>query len=723
MAINEKCLKDYPKLTFIEQTQIILKQMKEGICKICLEDGNLGTGFFCKIPFPDKQNLLPVLITNNHIIDENYINEGKNINIKRNIDKSQKQIKIKNKLIYTNHNYDVTIIEIKPNKENIDYFLELDEIVFNANYIDYIGKSIYILQYPCINDVQRAAVSYGILKNRFEDLTYNFKHYCCTEYGSSGSPILNLNNNKIIGIHKQKEDKKEYNIGSFLFKSIKEFINQHYNKMTCNNSETNMKNSDTQIYNNINSNINIYSNNNYNNNINNNINENNITNLNICQNYGTNNYNNEHEDNKYYNNINNITDNIYNGYNNYCNRILINNNNSYINYNNNISNNYNNNIGYQNNDLNNQNNISNNNNIRFNKNYYFPLKGLSDIGSTSYLNATLQCLLHSNELFAYFLDEYPNDYQNLKKKNMHVESQGNISREFYNIVKNVQSSNHNNKGNLLNCHNIFECKSFSPDQFKKILDYYNPSFRKFETNDHKDLILYLLQAIHQELNFFGENRSLPYKGSPNIFNENNTFLYFMTNYNINNFSIISSLYYGTNEIILQCQKCKKNSYIFQKFELISFNMFDYNKKVFNIYNGFEDNEKPLLLKGDNKIYCIQCKKLCEGISTCKIIQPPNKLLININYGKNKEFMPSKILFDEEIDLTKFINFNFMTKIKYRIICVLSYLRQSKTDGNYIAYCRHRLTGQWYKFNDSSCNECNANEIYTGKISLLLYERI
>ena len=27
-----------------------------------------GTGFFCKIPFPNKENMLPVLITNNHVI-------------------------------------------------------------------------------------------------------------------------------------------------------------------------------------------------------------------------------------------------------------------------------------------------------------------------------------------------------------------------------------------------------------------------------------------------------------------------------------------------------------------------------------------------------------------------------------------------------------------------------------------------------------------------------
>ena len=43
---------------------------------------------------------------------------------------------------------------------------------------------------------------------------------------------------------------------------------------------------------------------------------------------------------------------------------------------------------------------------------------------------------------------------------------------------------------------------FSPDDFKKTLGLYNPQFRKFEANDSKDLILYLLQTMHAELNYF-----------------------------------------------------------------------------------------------------------------------------------------------------------------------------------------------------------------------------
>ena len=78
----------------------------------------------------------------------------------------------------------------------------------------------YIIQYPENN----LSVSYGILDKMYEDKEYNFNHKCSTKDGSSGSPILNINN-KIIGIH--KEGTTKYNVGTFLNYPIEEFIEKY----------------------------------------------------------------------------------------------------------------------------------------------------------------------------------------------------------------------------------------------------------------------------------------------------------------------------------------------------------------------------------------------------------------------------------------------------------------------------------------------------------------
>ena len=85
--------------------------------------------------------------------------------------------------------------------------------------LEYVDETIYIIQYP----KGKLSVSFGILDSIYIDKNYNFNHKCSTESGSSGSPVLNINN-KVIGIHKLGGIGHKLNQGTFLNASIKEFI-------------------------------------------------------------------------------------------------------------------------------------------------------------------------------------------------------------------------------------------------------------------------------------------------------------------------------------------------------------------------------------------------------------------------------------------------------------------------------------------------------------------
>ena len=198
--------------------------MENCICKIYLEDGKKGTGFFCKIPF--LNNLLPVLITNNHVLNEKDIENNKIIQLS--INNEVKEIEVDNsRKKYTNpdKNIDITIIEIKPNKDGILNYLEIDEndIFKNKKNIEleYKNKSVYILHYP----KGKLNVSYGLIK----DIMHNKKinHYCRTEEGSSGSPILSLETFKIIGIHFGSSPNKKLNYGACIKYAIDLFNNKY----------------------------------------------------------------------------------------------------------------------------------------------------------------------------------------------------------------------------------------------------------------------------------------------------------------------------------------------------------------------------------------------------------------------------------------------------------------------------------------------------------------
>ena len=227
IATKEKYLADYPIPISYDKTKIILKQMKNCVCRVCINNGTKGTGFFCKIPV-NNFKFLPVFITNNHIINQNYLNQANNITLQFDAGQNNniKYLSTKNKHIYTNVKFDITIIEINEKFDNFYEYLELEDNIFKDT-TNYIGNSIYIMHYPKQNNV---SVSYGILKNIFSDEQYNFCHFCSTDKGSSGSPILNLVNNKVIGIHCQGSSIDNYNIGSFLFYSLKEFIRGYKNE-------------------------------------------------------------------------------------------------------------------------------------------------------------------------------------------------------------------------------------------------------------------------------------------------------------------------------------------------------------------------------------------------------------------------------------------------------------------------------------------------------------
>ena len=149
-------------------TEKILYQMKNCVCKIKIGKIN-ATGFFCKVPFIN----MIFLMTNFHVINEDFMKENKEIGILLNDEKEALVIYLTiERKKYFNKEYDIAAIELKEN-DGIKEYLELDDnILKNNDKIYYEEKSIYILHYLYGKNI---CVSYGILNKK-----YNFNHKCCT---------------------------------------------------------------------------------------------------------------------------------------------------------------------------------------------------------------------------------------------------------------------------------------------------------------------------------------------------------------------------------------------------------------------------------------------------------------------------------------------------------------------------------------------------------------
>ena len=189
----------------IAQTLKILEQSKKNIiCKIIKEEEkSMGTGFFCNIFYSEQSYKMPVLITNNHIINEKDIEINQEIGITLDDDKVEKILKInEQRKTYTDKELDITIIEILPSVDEIysNDFFEIDENAFRNNYEeickDMKNNVVYILQYP---KGEELSYSLGLILSIFDK---TIRHSCSTEFGSSGSPILLLSSYRVIGVHK-----------------------------------------------------------------------------------------------------------------------------------------------------------------------------------------------------------------------------------------------------------------------------------------------------------------------------------------------------------------------------------------------------------------------------------------------------------------------------------------------------------------------------------------
>ena len=109
----------------------INSEVEKCICKIIIEEKpkqKSGIGFICYI----KQYNKKVIITNNHVINEDFLKNKKKLKIL--IDKKKKEINFElQRYKSSDKELDYTMIEIRE-EDGINNYLEIDEDIYKNNY-------------------------------------------------------------------------------------------------------------------------------------------------------------------------------------------------------------------------------------------------------------------------------------------------------------------------------------------------------------------------------------------------------------------------------------------------------------------------------------------------------------------------------------------------------------------------------------------------------------
>ena len=341
------------------------------------------------------------------------------------------------------------------------------------------------------------------------------------------------------------------------------------------------------------------------------------------------------------------------------------------------------------------------------------LIGLNNIGATCYMNATLQCLSNTRKLTEYFLNNYKTDTNKT------------MSNEYYRVLKHLWDVNSTNK-------------SYSPNSFKEVLSKENPLFAGIQANDSKDLINFLIERLHLELNFINQNKN----NNDSIdqldqTNELSMLKIFIEEFNQKFNSPVSNLFYGILETKSRCQGCNIIKFNFQVYSFLEFPLQQVNQYYFNtgrrplftpdgknpdvdLYECFEYNRKIDLMNGENQMFCNICNKLCDTLYSTTLYSGPNYLIINLNRGKGAVY-ECKVNFPSQLNILNYVTYR-QGITTYELYAVICHLGPSSMSGHFVAYCRNRIDNKWYLYNDAFVTECTKKYQYNDGMPYILFYR-
>ena len=359
--------------------------------------------------------------------------------------------------------------------------------------------------------------------------------------------------------------------------------------------------------------------------------------------------------------------------------------------------------------------IKNPKNINFDLTIIASERGLDNVGATCYMNATLQCLANIKPITDYLLNKEHYSY---------------LFQNFYICLLTLQYTqvliglycNESQKG------------SYSPDEFKKTISELNPLFQGVQANDSKDLVIFLLEAMNNELvKIHNKKKNIIEKENElnqiiDSSDEKKVLAYFVHNFKKTHCSIIGDYLCGFNKSVFICQNCSRITFNFNIFNILIFSL-EATSNYFNLsYNNstiptinfdfcFKYMSKEEIFQDT---YCQKCGSIGLAKYRETIYSLPLYLIIILNRGRGNIFN-CYVQIPEIFDASNYIEIKSRNN-NYELVGIVSHFGESGMGGHFIAFCKHSIDGKWRCYNDSIVTECQNDYLNKGTPYIVFYKK-
>lgn len=173
------------------------------------------------------------------------------------------------------------------------------------------------------------------------------------------------------------------------------------------------------------------------------------------------------------------------------------------------------------------------------------LAGLQNLGNTCFMNSALQCLVHTSPLVDYFLQDYSHEINKQNPLGMH----GELAVAFGDLLRKMWSAGQT---------------SVPPRVFKGKLARFAPQFSGYNQHDSQELLAFLLDGLHEDLNRVKKKPYIEMKDSEGRPDDDYAEECWK-NHRARNDSIIVDTCQGQYKSTLVCPVCHKISIVFDPF--------------------------------------------------------------------------------------------------------------------------------------------------------------